>query len=311
MRIILHASSTTGKWDPRGMRQGVVLLVLFWIYLFWAEHSFAAGPLDDPSTIQAFSHYDILVLLHIPKTGGTSLRAAIHNASKANGIEMQEFYDPRGRHNTFTPTHLPRIVYGQLARYPTFHSTYLPPNARFKYLSLIRNPISRVFSQYMHYKKMLNADQFFNETRNPCGFVLGKPSFSGNFGRFVACFPDHLGCYQWKSITGMADIHCTSPYHPSLSDEEVIAKGLEIVRQHFILLPTEYLDRSLEYIYCAMDFPYQPRTVPFLNDHGYKGHGGLDWESVQEVVHSLGLDQVLHAYALTTLFNANLARCRH
>jgi len=215
--------------------------------------------LNSPASLHLLGRFDTVIILHMPKTGGTSLRTTLQryikiyhlNYPQQEHISMQVFYT--NRINTFNGKTIPRIVYGHNARYPHFHHSYLEPHKHsFIYISVIRSPLERAFSHFKYWKAAgMQADQTFNGFRNRCKYSL-HDRFLGSFHDFLRCFPD-MGCYQWKMVTGMYDLNCTSPYHRLMSDEEVIERGKEIIDKHYVLLPLEAEHKMLQYLVCALD----------------------------------------------------------
>lgn len=239
-----------------------VVLVVLTAYL-WPKspvvqpHIDVQSSNDHPDPFRLLEKYDTIIFFHVPKTGGTSLRSVIEKYCIKENISMQVHYDSI---NTFNPDLTPRVIYGHNAFYPSFHQSYLvPKNKTYKYISLIRHPRERIVSHFKEFRQRgVWSDHFFPGARDPCNYIKadkkGASKKVKHFSDFVRCFPDFLGCYQWKMITGMHDIECTKPYHPLMSDEEVIREGLKVVAKDFILLPIEDSDQSLQYILCAMGF---------------------------------------------------------
>lgn len=104
-----------------------------------------------------------LLFVHIPKTGGTSVRIAF----KHNNINLKDYIVPDGPRR---PEHDPLFIlerYNDISQYHTF--------------SIIRNPFTRVFSHYTHFiridqidkngNKLTSFEQFLDYVRRKRQFI--------------------------------------------------------------------------------------------------------------------------------------------
>jgi len=97
---------------------------------------------------------DILLVQHMPKTGGTSFRSMIFKSAARHGKTLQTNYggklkEGKVEYDDFNAAHPAQIIMGHLVNFRTLQP--VKPGRSLRYLTMVRSPLAWVVSLYLHF----------------------------------------------------------------------------------------------------------------------------------------------------------------
>jgi hypothetical protein len=239
------------------------------------------------------------LFLHIPKTGGTTLKSCIYHQYKADEYDKSEegylvngiYYYPDGFHKepgAASPTEVIRALERHEIRAVVGHFSFgihMYVRRPWTYVTLLRNPVDRVISLYYHIRRYKH---------NPLHEIV-----SG--GISIEDFVLHLSCReadndQTRRISGL------EPEFGACSIS-TLDKAKDNLRRSFSVVGvTECFDETMILIKRMLGWAQEPCYVPSLVNKDRPAHAALPRKSIEAILERNELDTKLYEFAKELLY---------
>ena len=232
----------------------------------------SATPTDNPYVSW---NEDAIAFIHLPKTGGTTLRTLIKTCFPQNRICPQEY----NALHLYSPAELAK--YDFFAGHFDYFSLRFIPRERIRCFSIFRDPIERLISFYKFSKSHPPSDEFINSVWTKLANSLDAAEFFEHNCAINSRFINNSYLFFFGSSmddeTTLAALAATTSASPVPNDLEtaadtstptdtVVAALLARATQRVLDLNaigiTEKFSDSVEIIFLTLGFPVPPSIFP-------------------------------------------------
>jgi len=225
-----------------------------------------------------------LIFLHIPKTAGSTFHMILNKRYKSDEIKNlfgSRYSEPEIKNFIETPVESKKNIRLLKGHMPYGMHNYLPQES--KYISVIRNPIERVISQYYYIKK---------NNYNPLHNLVEKDGMS--ISEFVSS----------GISVGMNNGHCRflngdlDEYKFNQCDDILLDRVKENITTNFIWLGlTERFDESILVLSILLGWESPPYYIRENVSRNRKSRDSISKEDLSIIEKYNSLDMKLYSFA--------------
>ena len=225
-----------------------------------------------------------LIFLHIPKTAGSTFHMILNKRYKSNEIKNlfgSRYSEPEIKSFIEAPVEAKKNIRLLKGHMPYGMHNYLPDES--KYISVLRNPVERVISQYYYIKK---------NTYNPLHNQVEKDGMS--ISEFVSS----------GISVGMNNGHCRflngdlDEYKFNQCDDILLEQVKENIRKNFLWLGlTERFDESILVLSILLGWKSPPYYIRENVSKNRKSRDSISKEEISVIEEYNSLDMNLYSFA--------------